>query len=255
MSKKALGVVFTIGGVALTGVGIYLATRKRSTAELGSALPAKKPPLIEQVTNAHGATTKVYAKKKIPIEQRVSLVQEHVANAVKDPEMRKLALAITGKGGTVSFGTRTIRVKGANCPPRDGKCELKAIYNWKRENIRYTGDIGPHKLSGVAGAPVEPVDLFQSPQKTIEYGGGDCDDHVAVGSSLTVLNGMPARLVVSSANPHPTDEDYGHIWEEGFIGSPKAGRPEWIPIDTGNDIPYDFFGKRAPHAKRREFPA
>ena len=50
------------------------------------------------------------------------------------------------------------------CPGRDGMCELRAIYQFVVENVRYTGD-------------VSKVDTFSGPLRTLQMGGEDCDGH------------------------------------------------------------------------------
>jgi hypothetical protein len=61
------------------------------------------------------------------------------------------------------------------CPARDLMCELRAIYQFTVENVRYTGD--------VAG-----VDTFSSPLRTLQMGGEDCfpmDTKLIVRSRMT----------------------------------------------------------------------
>lgn len=48
-----------------------------------------------------------------------------------------------------------------SCPARNDMCELDAIYQFVKRNIRYTGDI-------------TMKDTFQSAWRTLQYGGGDC---------------------------------------------------------------------------------
>lgn len=181
MDRRTLGIVIAIGGIVAAGAGAAIAasSRKRVLGGLrgaGLGRADMNRMLRGQVSNAD-KTTKVYRGDKISIDERVGILQELTARAVKDPEMSKLARAITGSGGQVTFGTRRIVVRGANCKPRDSKCEARAIYDWKRKNLRYTGDIAPHVLSfaDTGGKRViEAVDLFKTPMKTIEDGGGDC---------------------------------------------------------------------------------
>jgi hypothetical protein len=61
-----------------------------------------------------------------------------------DPMMRQIGLAVT-----------------AGCRARDDMCELAAIFQFTKENVRYTGDI-------------TDKDTFQSAWRTLQYGGGDC---------------------------------------------------------------------------------
>ena len=64
--------------------------------------------------------------------------------AMVDPNIRELAISI-------------IR----SCKVKDFACEAKAIFEWVQHNIRWTRDI-------------YQVETLQSPQRTIEWGGGDC---------------------------------------------------------------------------------
>lgn len=47
------------------------------------------------------------------------------------------------------------------CRARDDQCELSAIFEFVKTNVRYTGDI-------------TDKDTFQSAYRTLQYGGGDC---------------------------------------------------------------------------------
>lgn len=63
---------------------------------------------------------------------------------LRDPRMRQLGLRVTSL-----------------CTARDDMCELSAIHEFVKQNVRYTGDIAMK-------------DLFQSAWRTLQYGGGDC---------------------------------------------------------------------------------
>lgn len=142
-----IGIGIAVGGLAALGIGIAVAVKRKNETGLG------RPSKIK-VTKKDGMTVTHY-RGKLPIGERVGLIQDLVFQGVQDPAMRKLALSIT-----------------KNCPARDGKCEANAIDLWVRQNIRYTGDIGPVKLG--RHGPVEAIDLFQHPKRTVEFKGGDC---------------------------------------------------------------------------------
>ena len=91
------------------------------------------------------------------LEDRVRLLQKLVNfgeaafdkasppfGSIRDPEMRRIGLAVTEV-----------------CNARDDKCELMAIYDFVKRNIRYTGD-------------VTDKDTFQSGYRTMQMAGGDC---------------------------------------------------------------------------------
>lgn len=149
--------------------------------------------------------------------------------------MRKLALQITSQ-----------------CPERDGECEARAVYKAVKGRVRYTGDVGAIKLDS---GSVETVDLYQSPWRTWEFKGGDCDDNVALNATLLALNGITPRLRVTSRTRDPGVEDYGHIYSVACL--PKTMDDECkrtIALDT--TLPgSDKYGVEAPYGKKKDFPA
>jgi hypothetical protein len=235
-----LGTALLVGGAAMAGVGLVLVVRSRRGGSFGRAAQ------IVGQTRAGGATLTHYRDRTMPIEKRVKIAQDLVWQGVQDPRMRKLALAITGHGGTVEFDNRTIHVAGARCPARDGLCEAKAIDAWTRKNIRYTGDIAPVKM-GSRGS-VEGIDLFQIAGRTIEYAGEDCDGHSIVNATLLALNGISPKFRVTARSK---DGSWGHIYT--MAGLPKLAPTSWVALDT--TLPGDRFGVEAPNGKHQDFVA
>ena len=221
---KALGYVLLGGGLAASVAGIAILLRSRSSSELArAALPAGRS----------GMRLTHHRAKNLPIKARVRILQELTYRSVQDPEMRKLALKIT-----------------KNCPARDDKCESKAIYDWMRAHIRYTGDIGPHRLG--ADGPVEGVDLFQTAARTVEFGGGDCDDHAILSCTLGLHNGLPCQYRVTSPTKSKKNDDYAHIY--GMHGIPKTSNsPRFVAVDT--TLPNGRYGLEAPYGKHLDFVA
>lgn len=144
-----IGIAAAILGAV--GVGAAVVFSRRGSGGLGAA---RFPPKVGQ-RKSGGMTTKHYRSRKMSIDQRLALLQNLVYEGVHDPSLRKLALQLT-----------------SGCQARDGECEARAIDTWMRDNIRYTGDIAPIKIG--AKGPVEGIDLFQHPKRTVEFGGGDC---------------------------------------------------------------------------------
>lgn len=202
------------------------------------------PTLVEQV-NKPGMTLTHY--KVGSIKDRVGRIQDLVWKGVKDPQMRELALAITGHGEkTVKVDNRNYRVVGAGCKDRDAECEARAIYNWMKKNIRYTGDVGPVKHG--RNGPTETVDYFSSPAKTVRLGGEDCDSHVSLNATLLALNGFTAKARVTA---EAKNADWSHIYT--VFGMPKNNPTKWVASDT--TLPGDKFGVEAPYAKKEDYDA
>lgn len=235
MMKRGLAPVLLVGGgLAALGIGLGLVLRFGRTANLSSPAPLgrsnRRIKPIETV-DSEGMRTSHYRSAKMPIKERVAILQDMTAKSVKLAPMRKLALQIT-----------------RSCPARDGECETRAIYNWMRTNIRYTGDVAPHRLG--RNGPVEAVDMFQRADRTVEFGGGDCDDHSILGCTLAILNGLECRYRVTSMT-RSAAEDYGHIYP--IVGLPKNGPRRWVAIDS--TLPGSNFGVEAPYRKHLDFIA
>lgn len=233
---EKLGIGLAIGGLLLTGIGIWYQRRAKSNlfGEFGYAAPL--PQQID-VRRANGMTVKHYYDKKMPIQKRVSILQKLTEDGVKDPEMRKLALQVTRQ-----------------CPARDDRCEIRAIYNAVKQRVRYTGDVAPIQHSN---GDVEGVDYFQSAKRTWEIGGGDCDDQAVLNATLLSLNGIPARFRITAPRGSGgfVSGDDGGGWSHIYTlaGTPRNGPAQWMPLDT--TIPGEFFNREAPFGKHVDFVA
>jgi hypothetical protein len=233
--KPWVGFGLLLGGAALAGVGAVSLYRNRRNTNLGDQdqdqlpAPSEAAPIVG-VDQAGGMTLTHRRHAEMPIEMRVRSIQDLVWKSVRDPRMRKIALAVT-----------------RHCPERDGKCEAEAIYQAMKKRIRYTGDIAPVKMG--AGGPIEGIDLFQSAYRTWEFGGGDCDDHATLASTLLALNGITPRLRVTASSKRG---DWEHILAGGML--PKNSPSKFYALDTtlpGNKR----FGYEVPSAKKMDFPA
>ncbi len=142
----------------------------------------------------------------------------HVAPAgsLKDPRMRQIGLACT-----------------QGCPGRGDMCELGAIFQFVKENIRYTGDI-------------TNKDTFQSAYRTLQLGGGDCDDMAVLNAVLAMENGFTTKFRITSN----TGATWDHIY--CLAGVPKMQPRRWVALDT--TLPgQNKFGVEPPRAKKEDF--
>jgi hypothetical protein len=139
------------------------------------------------------------------------------AGSLQDPNMRQIGLEITQP-----------------CRGRDDMCELHAIYWFTKHNTRYTGDI-------------TNKDTFQSAWRTLQYGGGDCDDHAVQNAVLAMVNGFETRFRITSN----TGASWDHIYLQA--GVPKTAPRRWVTLDT--TLPgRDRFDIQPPFAKKEDFP-
>lgn len=116
-----------------------------------------------------------------------SLVQQ----AVVDPSqrIRELALSIIPSSAWVS--------------------QIRAIQVWVQNNIRYVQD-PPN------------VELVQTPQKTVEYAAGDCDDQSVLTAALLTSVGHPSRFLAIGLNGGPLS----HVLVQTQVGD------NWVAVET-----------------------
>jgi hypothetical protein len=198
--KIALIVGFT--GLALSaiglGVGYWARHRKQKAAGLGYAKGNGERPLLKSGVVEH-------YDARMPIQMRVSLLQQLVYKSIHDPVMgpklKKLALEIT-----------------RDCPPNDPVCKTKAIYAFVKRSVRYTGDLAPIERSD---GRYEAIDLFQSALKTLQYEGGDC----LPAGTLLLVEGH--RLV-----PIEQVQSGTRIWgREGWTMAQHVWAKGTLPVD------------------------
>jgi hypothetical protein len=221
MDGKRLGIAALLAGGTIATVGVVLLIRSRKSGPFG---------LLQDETRQGGMTLKHYRSRSMPIDERVGIIQDMVWKSVQDPRMRKIALEVT---------------KG--CPARDGECEARAIHDFVKTNVRYTGDVAPIKLG--RHGPVEGVDLFQSAYRTLEFKGGDCDDHSVLNATLLALNGISPKLRVTA--PRRAGSTWQHIY--AMAGLPKTSPSKWKALDT--TLPSGRFGDELRFGKGRDFIA
>lgn len=94
--------------------------------------------------------------------------------------------------------------------------EAKAIHAFVRDKIRYVRDI-------------RGVETLQIPEKTLEFGQGDCDDKSVLVASLLEAIGHPTRFVAIAANP----DSYYHVFVETKIGNKWVGVETTEPVELG----------------------
>ncbi len=140
--------------------------------------------------------------KKIPSGYRGTMrTIEHICDLIK-----------TGaKDFTVRRTAIDILIQRA-VKPKDYLGEIKALFEWVQQNIRYTKD-------------TFRVEVLHSAKRMLEIRAGDCDDMTILLGALLETIGHPVRLVLSGSDPMLQDR-FSHIFLEVF----HNGR--WIPLDA-----------------------
>lgn len=157
------------------------------------------------------------------LDERVRLLRKLIwdkDNGVRGPRLIYLARQI---------------VRG--CAARDAICELRAIYQFTVENVRYSGD--------VAG-----VDTFSSPIRTLQMGAEDCDGMCVLNAAFALANGFKAKARITS--------NRGVTWDHIYCmaGLPKGRTDRWIALDTTlarGRRDFSRFGTEPPRAKFADF--
>jgi len=103
----------------------------------------------------------------------------------------------------------------ANLPPKNYSAEVGAVFQLVRDQIRYTLD-------------PNGVEQLQTPDVTLQYGTGDCDDKVILLASLLESLGHPTRSIAIKQQGD-TDE-YSHVYVETKIGA------YWYPLESTEDV-------------------
>ena len=116
--------------------------------------------------------------------------------------------------------------------PKDYLGEIKALFEWVQQNVRYTKD-------------TVRVEVLHSAHRMLELRAGDCDDMAILLGAMLESIGHPVRLALSG--PDPVRQDlFTHIYVEVFH---KVG---WIALDA--TMPYPMgWAPRAPVKKDNRY--
>jgi Transglutaminase-like superfamily len=148
--------------------------------------------------------------------ETIDVIRRLVDQGVKDPVVNRTAIAI---------------LQAARVRSYDFLGEIRAIYNWVRQNIRFVRDI-----SG--------KETLRTPREILEVRAGDCDDINAILlPALLGTIGVPTRVVTVASHPAAPDQ-FSHIYAEAQL----AGG--WIALDAARRnprlgrAPENYFRKR-----------
>ena len=112
-----------------------------------------------------------------------------------------------------------------NCQEKDYWGEAEALQQFVRDAIRYTRDM-------------RTSELLQTPDKTLEFGSGDCDDKAMLYCALAECIGFDTRFCAIAVD----EDNFSHVCAQVLI--PRCGwvNAETIPIDErGTKVPLGWF--------------
>lgn len=122
-------------------------------------------------------------------------------------------------GGLVKAGKKTLPVRQTalycvkNLNQKDWHSEINCVFQFVRDNIRYVRDI-------------RNVETLSTPEKTLEFKQGDCDDKSVLLASLLESIGHPTRFVAIGFKPN----EFVHVYVETKIGQ------KWIALDSTEPV-------------------
>lgn len=96
--------------------------------------------------------------------------------------------------------------------------EMRRIHAFVRDNIRYVRDI-------------RGIETLQTPEKTLEYRHGDCDDKATLVAAMLESIGHPTRFVAMGFNGSP----FCHVYVETRLGN------KWVGVETTEPVSFGWY--------------
>jgi transglutaminase-like putative cysteine protease len=97
--------------------------------------------------------------------------------------------------------------------------QIRLIQQWVQDHIRYVLD----PIDSEGG-----VELVQTPQKTLEYRAGDCDDQSVLIAALLSAIGHPARFIAVGFR----GEGLSHVLVQTKVRNTGEDRRDWASVET-----------------------
>lgn len=101
-----------------------------------------------------------------------------------------------------------------NVTAKDYRAEVEKVFDFVRDNVRYTQDIND-------------VETIQYPVNTLEFGYGDCDDMATLLASMLESIGHPCRFAAVGT----VAGEFEHVLIQTLIGT------SWVALDPTEDHP------------------
>ncbi len=147
--------------------------------------------LTRPATNRPTKAT-IHAIPSGPAGTRATLnfMRSLVREAKKDIRLREFAMSLV-----------------RHLPGKDFYGEINTIFMFVRDKIRYIRDI-------------DNIETIATPQKTLEYRQGDCDDQAVLLATLLIMIGHPSRFIAIAIGG-----SFVHVYVETRLGN------RWLGMD------------------------
>lgn len=151
----------------------------------------------------------------MPYASRVTLQEIPSGDAGTRATLR--AMRAYAKAGSKSI---TVREQALECirpvpGHKNWAGQVHALHAFVQGRIQYVRDIAN-------------VETLQTPEMTLNYGQGDCDDQATLLAALLLSVSHPVRFVAIATQP---GGPFAHVYCETRIG------PKWIPLETTEKWP------------------
>lgn len=146
-------------------------------------------------------TKKRCDKEFLSNRERIDFLADLIEEGSEDPVIYELSRRILVAKNVKSY---------------DAEGEVKALFLWVRDNIRYTNHVMCR-------------DSFQTARRTIDLKAGDCDQATVVLSAMFLSVGIPTAMRIITTD---RSKPFHHIYS--LAGLPKNNPSKWIPLDTIN---------------------
>lgn len=159
------------------------------------------------------------------INERVAYIIEKIRSGRDNPNVRLFTVRIVSQKCGKNFCIAE----------RDYWGEVKAVFKAVRERVRYVRD-------------TFGKDTFTSAWRSLQSGGGDCDDASIVIASMLQSLGYPVRLRIIRTTDSP---DWNHIFV--LVGLPPGNPTKWVSLDASVDKPAGWHAPKSIIANTKDF--
>lgn len=107
-------------------------------------------------------------------------------------------------------------------PAQDDCAEVQALFNFVRDNVRYTRD-------------VNGIETLATPDKTLAMRVGDCDDQSVLLATLLESVGYPTKFVIEAYD----DAGWAHVYLMTYCDD------QWIALDPTEQVAAGWYPPNA----------
>jgi hypothetical protein len=214
VSKLIMGLGGLIGGLTMLGEALS------AGAGLADANPGKQLPTTKKKSDMTVTRHTVRG-----IDDRLKYIVAKIKQGRLHPNVREFAVKAVSKKCGDTWCT----------PEKNWEAEVDTMFNVVRGHVRYVRD-------------TYGIDLYQHAKRTLQFGGGDCDDYTITLGALLQAIGYPVKCrVIQTVD----SDDWNHIYL--LCGLPPRNPTKWKVLDASMDKPAGWECPKRMISKMRDF--